>query len=76
MADALSRKRSLLLTLQGAIIDFGQLKTLYEVDEDFGDIWKKVKLHDPSLDQTTAFQKDTSSKEIGCVSRKLRFGKN
>lgn len=45
VADALSRKISLLTILQGSIIAFDSLPTLYENDPDFHDIWTSCKDH-------------------------------
>lgn len=41
VADALSRKSSLLTLLSSEIVAFKHLPCLYEEDTDFGDIWYK-----------------------------------
>nr|GMC71415.1 homeobox protein cut-like [Ipomoea batatas] len=35
---------------EGEVIGFEELKSLYEIDGDFSDIWKQVQLHEPSQD--------------------------
>nr|GMC69232.1 Retrovirus-related Pol polyprotein from transposon RE1 [Ipomoea batatas] len=42
VADALSRRRSLLIVMQGEIIGFEVLKEQYAEDEDFNLIWKQA----------------------------------
>lgn len=45
VADALSRRRSLLITLHGELIGFEQLKDIYYSDEDFKGEWEKAQQH-------------------------------
>ena len=45
VADALSRKETLLIMLSAEITAFNHLPMLYETDEDFGEIWSHCTAH-------------------------------
>ena len=50
ISNALSRRVSLLISLQSEIIEFEFLKELYEEDEDFAEIWEKCSSRHPTRD--------------------------
>jgi hypothetical protein len=64
VANALSRRATLLITMKAEVTGFECLKELYEEDEDFGETWNRCKAQQPIFE---IFRKGIYFVGIGCA---------
>ena len=70
VADALSRRCSLLTEMKVEVLGFDEMKELYDADPDFSEAWRECRapnLTDHISMMSISFKKVCCSKEFSCL---------